>query len=102
MKNITSVAMDVANKSTTLLKDNKALVEKYHANEKEARELMRKGQKEYKMANDTFEKAQAAHKKARKAKEAADNTAKDALEVLRLLTVSFTDNIILSAKVYLI
>ena len=94
--------MDVANNSTTLLKGNKALVEKYHANEKEARELMKSGQKEYKMANETFEKAQAAYEKARKAKEAADNTAKEALEVLRLLTVSFANNNMLDIKFYLI
>ena len=80
--------MQISNTSTTLLENNKDLIKKYHANEKEARELMKGGRKEYMVANDTFKMAQMAYDKAKKAKESADNTAKDALEVLRLLTVS--------------
>ena len=84
--------MDISSKSTDLLENNKALLEKYYSNEKEARELMNSGEKEYKIANETFDMANAAYEKARKAKDAADNTAKDALEVLRLLTVSLCDS----------
>jgi len=97
VKNITSVAMEISNTSTTLLESNKDLIKKYHANEKEARELMRGGRKEYMMANETFKMAQMAYDKAKKAKESADNTAKDALEVLRLLT-GFNEEIEKSKK----
>lgn len=86
-RNVTSSAMEVANRSTTIVKENMALVEEYRSNEVEARELMKNGTSEYMMANKTYDMAKAAYEKARKAKEAADNTAKDALEVLMLLTV---------------
>ena len=88
---ITSQAMDITNKSKTVLEDNEMLIKEYYANEKEARELMSKGHKEHKTANRTFEEANSAYKKAKAAKKTADDTAKEAIETLRLLTVRFLD-----------
>ena len=90
VKMISSQAMDITNKSKTVLEDNKMLIKEYYANEKEARELMSKGHKEHKTANRTFEEANSAYEKAKAAKKTADDTAKEAIETLRLLTVRFT------------
>ena len=89
MKNLTSHAMEISNKSMIALQENKVLLDEYHANEKEARGLMKTGREEYAVANMTFEKATNAYETAKKAKEDADNTAKEAIETLRLLTVCF-------------
>ena len=70
VNNLTSLAMDISNKSSTLLDDNKALVGGVQIKRKgsqRADERRRKGIQKWRMK--TFKMAKAAYEKAKKAKE---------------------------------
>ena len=81
-------ALKIVNQSKALLSENKELMVKYQANEKEARELMKNGYKEYDLANKTYARAKAAYDKAKKAKEDAERIVAQAVNTLKILKVS--------------